>query len=145
MNNEEKVKQIGIDTIVKLPIPLIGEPNINGYIIDKDSFIKAMDRQVADKNGGILLFVDSPINNTIPIENIIGKVISFDTESVTVKMTTDMYNTYLCDHELNYYRADLFTKAHKMKDAYNIFEIEKILGFQLIIIKEGKAIVRRIV
>ena len=112
----------------------LGKPNINGIIFDKDSFIKAMNSEYTKESikfGVMPLFVGSTVNNMVPTEDIIGKVISFDRESITVKMTEYMYNTYLGNNELDYYRAGLFVSG-KMKDAPNIFEIEKILGFQLL-------------
>lgn len=147
MDNEEKVKQIdNEENIIKIPlISKIGEPNINGIIMDKDSFIKAMKSEYTKeiiKNGGMPLFVDSPDCGVVHIENIIGEVLFFNTEFVTVKITANMYNTYFGNNELDNYRAGLFV-AGKLKDTTNIFEIEKILGFQLLN-KESKAI-RRII
>ena len=141
MDNEEKVKQTdNEENIVKIPlITKLGEPNINGIIMDKDSFIKAMKSEYTKeiiKNGGMPLFVDSPDYGVVPIENIIGEVLFFNTEFVTVKITANMYNTYFGNNELDNYRAGLFVAgkfvAGKMKDTHNIFEIEKILGFQLL-------------
>ena len=136
MDNEEKVKQTdNEENIVKIPlITKLGEPNINGIIMDKDSFIKAMKSEYTKeiiKNGGMPLFVDSPDYGVVPIENIIGEVLFFNTEFVTVKITANMYNAYFGNNELDNYRAGLFV-AGKMKDTHNIFEIEKILGFQLL-------------
>ena len=140
MDNEEKI----------VKIPLISKPgkqNINGIIFDEDSYIKAMESEYtkeAIKNGAMHLFVDSPINNyTAVIEKIIGEILFFDTESVTVKMTTDMYDTYIDTPERDYCGAGLLVEG-KMRDIPNIFEIEKILGFQFIINKGGIPI-RRII
>lgn len=122
MDNEEK--------IVKIPlISKLGEPNINGIIMDKDSFIEAMESEYtkeALKIGTMPLFVDSPTTryNVVPIENTIGTVLFFDTESVTAKIPVNMYNAYFGNNEFDNYRAGLFV-AGKMKDAPNIFEIEK--------------------
>ena len=140
MDNEEKI----------IKIPLISKPgksNVNGIIFDKDSYIKAMDSEYtkeALKNGEILLFVDSPTNGyAAVIEKTIGEVLFFDTESVTVKMTADMYGTYIDTPERDYCGAGLLVEG-KMRDIPNIFEIEKILGFQFIINKGGIPI-RRII
>ena len=139
-DNEEK--------IVKIPlISKPGEPNANGIIFDRDSFIKAMDSEFtkeAIKNRTMPLFVDFPINDyTAVIENTIGEVLFFDTESVTVKMSADTYSTYHDNPKRDYYGAGLLVEG-KMREVPNIFEIKKILWFQLTIKKYGIPI-RRII